>query len=498
MTTQAQTKTYPYMAENSKLLTFLKKNHLFFALCLGCSLFVAYLLIPDPKQPNLEDIKSEIPPDVKFSYQKDDGTRVFIQQEEKGVATSSSELTHTMAKIDEESIKEKPPTERLSFESETRSMEKKHKTIKSIVKQGDSLFKIFSKLGLPHATLDKIVSNYDDPSSPLKYIYPGQTIHFEVEPESNTLISFSFNKNNLTKVTISRDEQGNFSVTESARTVNIDVAYAQGTIKDAFYLAAKKAQLTDKTILAFADIFAWDIDFTQDIRKGDSFEVVYERNHLEDGSIEPGQILTAHFTNQGRTFSAIAFTSPDGYVNYYTPEGLNVRKAFLRSPVDFARISSRFNLRRRHPVLHTIRAHKGVDYAAKRGTPVKATGDGKVTFKGRKGGYGRVIILQHGQKYSTLYAHLQGYSKKIKTGSQVKQGQVIGYIGSSGLATGPHLHYEFRVNNIHKNPLTVKFPDADPVPTKYRQAFNKTKRDRLSQLEQLKSTTQLAQKQKEP
>ncbi|MEJ2756707.1 MAG: M23 family metallopeptidase, partial [Gammaproteobacteria bacterium] len=175
--------------------------------------------------------------------------------------------------------------------------------------------------------------------------------------------------------------------------------------------------------------------------------------------------------------------------SYYTPEGNNVRKAFLRSPVDFARISSHFNLQRKHPVLHTIRAHKGVDYAAKRGTPVKATGDGKVIFKGRKGGYGRVVILQHGQKYSTLYAHLQGFAKQISVGDRVRQSQVIGFIGSSGLATGPHLHYEFRVNNVHKNPLTVKFPNAAPVSKAYRASFEKTARTRLAQIDKLLQTT---------
>ncbi|MEJ2682385.1 MAG: peptidoglycan DD-metalloendopeptidase family protein [Gammaproteobacteria bacterium] len=361
--------------------------------------------------------------------------------------------------------------------------------IQSTVQSGDSLFKIFARLGLSHATLNKIIATYDDPASPLKYIYPGQTIDFTVEPDSNALVSFAFDKDRLTKVIISRNEDGDFSIREQSRTVSIETAFAEGHIEGAFYLAAKKAGLSDKTILQFADIFAWDLDFTQDIRENDSFQVVYERNHLDDGTIEPGRILTARFVNRSKPITAIAFTDPSGKTSYYTPEGNNVRKAFLRSPVDFARISSHFNLQRKHPVLHTIRAHKGVDYAAKRGTPVKATGDGKVIFKGRKGGYGRVVILQHGQKYSTLYAHLQGFAKQISVGDRVRQSQVIGFIGSSGLATGPHLHYEFRVNNVHKNPLTVKFPNAAPVSKAYRASFEKTARTRLAQIDKLLQTT---------
>jgi murein DD-endopeptidase MepM/ murein hydrolase activator NlpD len=442
---------------------------------------------------------------IQFSYIKRDGSTAFPEKSHPAPTdhfaasqnqypidappstnVSDSENTEPTANTRTVASYTKPPMEMHTLKPQSTATDSSqisgtsNTLIQSTVKPGDSLYKIFARLGLSKNTLEKIVASYDDPSSPLKQIYPGQIIDFEIKPDSNILHSFAFNKDKLTKVVISRDDQGNFSIHERSRTLAIDTRFAQGMIKGAFYTAAKDAGLSDKTILEFADIFAWDVDFSLDIRQNDRFEVYYERNHLDDGSIQPGRILAARFKNRGQWITAIAFTDPAGHTCYYTPEGNNVRKAFLRSPVDFARISSRFNLNRKHPVLHTIRAHKGVDYAAKRGTPIKATGDGKVLFKGRKGGYGRVVILQHGQKYSTLYAHLQGYAKSLTTGKKVKQGEVIGFIGSSGLATGPHLHYEFRANNVHKNPLTVKFPDAAPIAKEYRANFEAITADRLN------------------
>jgi len=179
----------------------------------------------------------------------------------------------------------------------------------------------------------------------------------------------------------------------------------------------------------------------------------------------------ARFENHGNTYTAIRFEDAKGYSQYFTPKGLSMRKAFLRTPVDFTRISSRFNLSRKHPILHKIRAHRGVDYAASRGTPIKAAGDGKVIFAGRKGGYGRVLILQHGTSYTTLYAHLKAFRRGVRVGKRVKQGQVVAYVGSSGLASGPHLHYEFRVNGTHRDPLKVRLPHAKPIDKKQKEHF---------------------------
>jgi murein DD-endopeptidase MepM/ murein hydrolase activator NlpD len=240
--------------------------------------------------------------------------------------------------------------------------------------------------------------------------------------------------------------------------------------------------------MEMAALFGWDVDFALDIRKGDSFRVIYEEKKLDGKVIGVGNIVAAEFTNQGDTFTSLRYTDSKGNTSYYTPKGESMRKAFLRTPVDFARISSNFNMKRRHPVLNRIRAHKGVDYAASIGTPIKAAGDGKIIFRGVKGGYGNVIILQHGNNINTLYAHMSRFKKGLSVGSRIKQGQLIGYVGKSGMVTGPHLHYEFQVNGVHKNPVTVKLPHADPVPKSERASFMSTSQALMAQLETYSST----------
>ena len=200
-------------------------------------------------------------------------------------------------------------------------------------------------------------------------------------------------------------------------------------------------------------------------------------------------MLAAEFVNRGRQIRAVRYQREDGFAQYFSPEGMSMRKAFLRTPVKFARISSRFSLSRRHPVLHKFRAHKGVDYAAARGTPVRASGNGRVIFSGRKGGYGKTLVLQHGSAYTTLYAHLNGFAKGVRKGRRVEQGQIIGYVGSTGLATGPHLHYEFRVRGVHRDPLKVKLPKAAPIPDEYREDFLAQTAPMLAELNGLSDIT---------
>ena len=235
--------------------------------------------------------------------------------------------------------------------------------------------------------------------------------------------------------------------------------------------------------MELAGIFGWDIDFVLDIRQGDQFTVLYEELYLDGENIGNGDILAAEFVNQGKKYQAIRYTDKGGKTDYYSLDGKSMRKAFLRSPVEFSRISSGFSLGRKHPILNKIRAHKGVDYAASRGTPIKATSNGKIVHQGNKGGYGKTIIIQHGTKYSTLYAHMSNYRKCLKQGSRVKQGQIIGYIGSSGLATGPHLHYEFRVNGVHRDPLRVKLPGAEPLDKQYIDDFMTKAESLVAQLD---------------
>jgi murein DD-endopeptidase MepM/ murein hydrolase activator NlpD len=228
--------------------------------------------------------------------------------------------------------------------------------------------------------------------------------------------------------------------------------------------------MADSVTMDMAYMFQWDIDFIQDVRVGDSFTLVYEELWRDGEKLRNGNIVAAEFINQGDVYRAARYRDPSGRSDYYTPDGRSVRKAFLRAPVEFTRISSNFNPSRRHPVLNTIRAHRGVDYAAPTGTPVIASGDGKVIARGIDGGYGNAVVLQHGGNVTTLYGHLSRFGSQ-RIGSRVKQGEVIGYVGRTGLATGPHLHYEYRVGGVHKNPRTVPLPAADPVPADYKSDF---------------------------
>ncbi len=286
---------------------------------------------------------------------------------------------------------------------------------------------------------------------------------------------------------IDRDDSG-FTARYVERPIEVRKRHAYGTIETSLFESAAAAGLSDKVIMNIAGIFAWDVDFVLDIRKGDNYYVQFEEIWQNGEFVTDGEIIAAEFNNAGQSYQAIRFIDDAGRTDYFTPDGLSVRKAFIRAPVDFTRISSNFNPRRRHPILNTIRAHKGVDYAAPRGTPIKAAGDGKVIFRGVKGGYGRAIILQHGGNITTLYAHMSDFARKARIGSRVRQGETIGFVGSTGLATANHLHYEYRLNGVHRNPRTVDLPKADPIATQYRERFLTSVTPILEELELFKTT----------
>ncbi len=257
----------------------------------------------------------------------------------------------------------------------------------------------------------------------------------------------------------------------------------RAVITTSLFEAVEAAGGHDQTAVALADIFGWDIDFVLDIRPGDSFAVSYQELYQDGAYVKDGPILAASFTNQGRTYRAVRYVDPNGNAHYYTPDGRSMRKAFLRAPVEFTRISSKFNSARLHPILNLIRAHKGVDYAAPIGTPVRAAGDGHVRYAGPKGGYGNVIELEHTRSIVTVYGHLSRFAKGIHVGEHVAQGTVIAYVGMTGLATGPHLHYEYRVNGVFKNPQTVSLPDAEPIDARWRADFEARTASLLASLE---------------
>ncbi|MGY6278357.1 peptidoglycan DD-metalloendopeptidase family protein [Methylomonas sp. MgM2] len=328
------------------------------------------------------------------------------------------------------------------------------------VKSGENLSTIFSALNLSREDLHKIIHT-NATAKQFADVAPGQDVVATVDAEGK-LEQLTYAKNPFETLVATRSEDG-FDVKLFSKKIDYQITSATATIHSSLFEDGVKAGVSEKIILKLADIFAWDIDFALNLREGDEFTVVFEKLFVDGKEFDTGEILSVEFVNEGKTYAAVRFDDNKGHTGYYTPEGNSLRKAFLQTPMDFAKISSHFNLHRKHPILNTIRAHKGVDYAAAAGTPVKTTGDGKIVFRGVKRGYGNVVEIEHGQKYSTLYAHLSGFKSGHKAGSNVKQGEVIGYVGKTGLATGPHLHYEFRIAGQHVNPLTAKLPRTLPM-----------------------------------
>lgn len=361
------------------------------------------------------------------------------------------------------------------------------------VKKGDNLSTIFDQLGLGPAVLFQVMSASRQ-THLLRNLLPGNSLNFLIE--DGQLQALKFEPDLITRLEVMKEDKGFSSdviITELESRTN----ESNGSIDSSLFIAGQKAGLSDNLIMQLVSIFGWDIDFVLDIRKGDKFKVIYEEKYKNNVKVADGVILAAEFINRKQSFRTVRYTSPSGDTNYFNQDGVSMRKAFLRTPLNFSRISSRFNLKRKHPVLNRIRAHRGVDYAAPSGTPIKAAGDGTVLLAGNKGGYGRTVILKHGGNRTTLYAHMSSFSKKIRKGRKVKQGQTIGFVGKSGLATGPHLHYEFRVNGTHRNPLTVKLPKASSVPEKHMANFKQETASLLAKLE-TPSSTKFAQLNKGP
>jgi murein DD-endopeptidase MepM/ murein hydrolase activator NlpD len=358
------------------------------------------------------------------------------------------------------------------------------------VKRGDNLALIFSRSGVAAGDLHKVMTQGPAVNT-LKRIFPGQTLQLRTDADGN-LHELRYEESPTLGLHVVR-KGDDFTATSIHRIPDRQTAYASAVIDSSLFMAGQKANLPDNMIMDLAGIFGWDIDFALDLRGGDHFTVLYDELFLDGERIGEGNILAAEFVNQGKVYQAVRYTDEAGRTDYYTPEGHSLRKAFLRTPVEFSRISSTFNLKRKHPILNRIRAHKGVDYAAPQGTPIKVTGDGRVVFRGVKGGYGNVVIVQHGSAYSTLYGHLSGFARSVNTGTRVRQGQTIGYLGMTGLATGPHLHYEFLVNGAHTNPLTVAFPDAMPIDKRFQHDFQKQAQAMVAQLDRVRGrSTQVA------
>jgi murein DD-endopeptidase MepM/ murein hydrolase activator NlpD len=349
------------------------------------------------------------------------------------------------------------------------------------VMNGENLSIIFEDFKVPLNTAYRIFRL--DKENLLSQIRPGDSMKFSYLGENITSIEIF--KDNLNSLLI--DISNEIKIKKVKKDVELIQSYKSGVIQSSFYEAALMADIPDSIIMDFAYIFGWDIDFVFDIREGDSFYVVYETPYSDGAAVKNGDIILAKFINNGKTYSANRFFVNEKKKEFFDNEGNNLQKAFLRAPLDFAYISSHFNPNRMHPVLHKIRAHNGVDYAASSGSPVRTTGNGTVYFAGRRNGCGNEIVIKHSNDYSTRYCHLSKFKENLKKGKKVIQGETIGYVGSTGLATGPHLHYEFKIGNKHVDPVKLELPSAEPISKKFKSDFDTLLNDNKLMLFKLES-----------
>ena len=355
-----------------------------------------------------------------------------------------------------------------------------HSWINITVAPGDNLSLIFSRLKLSSSDLHQIVG-LGKTTSPLKDLRPGQTLRVRIHDAS--IAEMVLDIDQLNSLSVERNDTG-FAARIDSIEPDIKVTAATTTITQSLFVDGQKVGLSDAVIMKLIDIFGWDIDFALDLQPNAHFSVIYEEVYKGQQLVRQDRILAAEFVNQGKHLRAVLYASADGRSSYYSDKGEAMHKTFLRTPVKFTRISSGFTLARRHPILNTIRAHRGVDYAAPIGTPVRATADGKILAVGNGAGYGNLVEIRHGDSYSTLYGHLSRFARGLKRGSVVTQGQIVGYVGQTGLATGPHLHYEFRINGVHRDPLKVALPRL-PIEKRYMADFRQRAAPLLSQLDVL-------------
>lgn len=352
-----------------------------------------------------------------------------------------------------------PSAENTKLTVPTKPSANQPKQFKTTVRNGDNMAMIFANNGFSARTLHALTQT--EHGKVLADIFPGAELTFESTEQ--LLTSLTYQPGPLESVVFTSNGEGGFTSEERFAEPEKVLIYKHGIIDNSLFLTSQSVGLPDNLTMRLAQIFQWDIDFVLDIRPGDEFFALYEEHYLDGEFIGYGDILAARFVNQSRPYTAVHYTNEGGSADYFDPKGLSMRKAFLRAPVEFSRISSSFNLRRKHPLYKTVRPHRGIDYAAPRGTPILAAGDGRVEQASRTKANGNYVVIKHGEQFVTKYLHLSKFARNIKTGKRVKQGQTIGYVGATGYATGPHLHYEFLVNGVHQNPRTVTLPQAQPV-----------------------------------
>lgn len=349
--------------------------------------------------------------------------------------------------------------------------------------RGDTLAALLERLGVNDEDSRRLLRS-PQAARTFRMLRPATTV--QARTSGGELQSLWFVSGRDALLSIDRVGDG-FIASEQPSGLVREIAMKSGEIRSSLFAATDAAGISDSIAIQIADIFGGDVDFARDLRQGDRFTVVFERFETRGRAVSSGRVLAAEFVNQKKTYRAVWYRDANGPGGYYTPEGKNLRKAFLRSPLEFSRISSGFGMRE-HPLFRQWRTHKGIDYAAPTGTRVKAAGDGVVEIAGRQNGYGNMIVLRHHGGYSTWYAHLSGFARGIRRGARVAQGDVIGYVGQSGWATGPHLHYEFHAGNQYRNPLTIVFPAAQPVPARELAAFRQAAGPLAARLDLLKNS----------
>ena len=354
-----------------------------------------------------------------------------------------------------------------------------------LIKRNDSLFAILNQLGVPKEDIINLINSKK--SSLLSKIEVGDKIRIFVD--SNGFLQKLFYVDDFEKGVLAERNNNGFTISKYINEIEKVRVFKHVVIEDSMYMSGLREGIPDSVLMDLAYINGWDIDFTHDIQPGDNYSLIYEEIIVNGEKVVDGDILISEFNNKEKKYVAARFNIDRDNAEYFNPDGENVKKAFLRSPVEISYISSKYNLKRRHPVLHTIRAHKGVDYAANTGSPVRATGDGTVSFAQYNGGCGNEVKIKHSEDYETRYCHLDRFNPRTKVGRKVKQGQTIGYVGSTGLATGPHLHYEFHVNGKHTDPLKVRFPNASPIDSSQLTAFKTKLKSLQEELNNFQSLT---------
>ena len=354
-----------------------------------------------------------------------------------------------------------------------------------LIKRNDSLFAILNQLGVPKEDIINLINSKK--SSLLSKIEVGDKIRIFVD--SDGFLQKLFYVDDFEKGVLAERKNNEFTISKYINEIEKVKVFKHVVIEDSMYMSGLREEIPDSVLMDLAYINGWDIDFTHDIQPGDNYSLIYEEIIVNGEKVVDGDILISEFNNKEKKFVAVRFNIDRDNAEYFNPDGENVKKAFLRSPVEISYISSKYNLKRRHPVLHTIRAHRGVDYAANTGSPVRATGDGTVSFAQYNGGCGNEVKIKHSEDYETRYCHLDRFNPRTKVGRKVKQGQTIGYVGSTGLATGPHLHYEFHVNGKHTDPLKVRFPNASPIESSQLTAYKTKFKSLQKELNNFKSLT---------